>query len=42
MELRYNEPREKSDASTNKNKKKYCKTKLESKIPIGQEKKEKL
>jgi hypothetical protein len=35
MEQRYNGPGKKSDASTNKNKKKNCKTKLESKVHSG-------
>jgi hypothetical protein len=39
MEQRYNGPEKKSDSLTNENKKNY-KTKLKSKIPTGQEKKE--
>jgi hypothetical protein len=41
MDQRYNAPEKKSDASTNKNKK-NCKTKLKSKFPTGQEKKEEI
>jgi hypothetical protein len=37
MEQRYNGPGKNNDASTNKKKKKDCKTKLKSKIPTGQE-----
>jgi hypothetical protein len=41
MKQRYNGPEKKSNASTNKNKK-NCKTKLKSKIPTEQEKKEEI